>query len=105
MHLYCHLTGYGKYDTEVEAMAGAVRFAARCETNPSNIFWAKATLGDLEVLVGTPPTVATAYREAVARVEARYRGAEDLAVGIHARRPDPLNPSDLNDGLDGKSWL
>jgi hypothetical protein len=30
---------------------------------------------------------------------------EDLAVGIHARRPDPLNPSDLNDGLDGKSWL
>jgi tetratricopeptide (TPR) repeat protein len=69
MHLYCHLTGDGKYDTEVETMAGAVRFAARCETNPSNIFWAKATLGDLEVLVGTPPTVTAAYREAVARVE------------------------------------
>jgi tetratricopeptide (TPR) repeat protein len=69
MHLYRHLTSDPKYDTEMETMAGAVRFAAKCDTNPDNIFWAKATLGDLEVLVGTPQTVTAAYKEAIAKNE------------------------------------
>ena len=30
-------------------------------------FWAKATLGDLEVLVGTPDTIKAAYKEAIAK--------------------------------------
>jgi tetratricopeptide (TPR) repeat protein len=67
MHLYRHLTGDPRYDTEMETMAGAVRFAAGCESNPNEIFWAKATLGDLEVLVGTPLTVTAAYKEAIAK--------------------------------------
>ena len=66
MHLYRNLTGDQRYDTEMETMAGAVRFAADCESKPTEVFWAKATLGDLEVLVGTPGTVTDAYKEAVA---------------------------------------
>ena len=50
-------------------MAGAVRFAAECESDPYQVFWAKATLGDLELLVGTPPTVTDAYKTAVAKNE------------------------------------
>jgi tetratricopeptide (TPR) repeat protein len=69
MHLYRHLTGNGRYDAEMETMAGAIRFAAACEPDPSQEFWAKATLGDLEVLVGTPQTVTDAYKEAIARNE------------------------------------
>lgn len=69
MHLYRHLTGDAQYDTEMETMAGAVRFAAGCDMSPDNLFWAKATLGDLEVVVGTPLTVTAAYKEAVARAE------------------------------------
>lgn len=69
MHLYRHLTGDAKYNTEMDTMAGAVRFAARCDTNPDNIFWAKATLGDLEVLVGTQEAVRDAYKEAIAKNE------------------------------------
>ena len=67
MHLYRNLTDDKRYDAEMETMAGAVRFAADCESNPTEVFWAKATLGDLEVLVGTPGTVTEAYKEAVAK--------------------------------------
>jgi tetratricopeptide (TPR) repeat protein len=67
MHLAGHLTGETQYETEAKNMAGAVRFAAACETEPGAEFWAKATLGDLEVLVGTPAAVVKAYKEAIAK--------------------------------------
>ena len=69
MHLYRHLTGDARYDGQMATMAGAVRFAAACDPDPGQEFWAKATLGDLEVLVGTPQTVTTAYKEAIAKNE------------------------------------
>jgi hypothetical protein len=69
MHVYRHLTGDDRYDAELNTMAGAVRFAAGCERDPSQVFWAKATLGDLEVLVGTPKTVSKAYKDAIAKNE------------------------------------
>jgi tetratricopeptide (TPR) repeat protein len=67
MHLYRHLTGDTRYDAEAAIMAGAVRFAAECESDAGQLFWSKATLGDLEVLVGTPDTVRNAYKEAIAK--------------------------------------
>jgi hypothetical protein len=48
------------------AIAGAVLFAAEIEADPNQAFWAKATLGDLEVLVGTPNSIKAAYKEAIA---------------------------------------
>src|SRR4029453_938573 len=69
MHLYRHLTGDGRYDTEMATMAGAVRFAAECEQKASQLYWAKVTLGDLEVLVGTSDKVRDAYKEGIARNE------------------------------------
>jgi len=69
MHLYRALTGDTCYETEAEPMAGAVRFSADCEADPNQQFWAKATLGDLAVLAGTPETVAAAYKEAIAKAE------------------------------------
>jgi tetratricopeptide (TPR) repeat protein len=69
MHLYRDLTRNPRYDQEMDTMAGAVRFAAGCEPDDRQLFWAKATLGDLEVLVGTPDTGTAAYKEAIARNE------------------------------------
>jgi hypothetical protein len=66
MRLYQHLTGDTRYEGQITTMSGAVRFAAECETEDYMLFWSKATLGDLEVLIGTPDTVKTAYKEAVA---------------------------------------
>jgi len=67
MHLHRHLTKDPRYDREMVAMAGAVRFAAECELDEQHLFWSNATLGDLEVLVGTPDTTKAAYREAIAK--------------------------------------
>jgi tetratricopeptide (TPR) repeat protein len=67
MHLYRDLTADARYDGEMNTMAGAVRFAAECEQDEYQLFWSRATVGDLEVLVGTPDTVKTAYKEAIAK--------------------------------------
>lgn len=66
MHLYCDLTGDNRYDREMTIMAGAVHFAAEFEQEENQLFCSKATIGDLEVLIGTPDTVKTAYKEAIA---------------------------------------
>ena len=67
MHLHRHLTDDARYDSDMTNIAGSVRFAAECEKDESQEFWAKATLGDLEVLVGTPSSVRSAYKEAIAK--------------------------------------
>ncbi|HRD33673.1 MAG TPA: tetratricopeptide repeat protein [Rhodocyclaceae bacterium] len=67
MLLHENLVGDGRYRREIGFMPGAVRFAAECEQNEEGLFWAKATLADLEVLVGTPASVASAYKECIAR--------------------------------------
>ena len=65
MHLHEHLCGAGPYTDEMAVMAGAVRYAAACEADASKTFWSKATLGDLEVLTGTPDRVKKAFRDAI----------------------------------------
>ncbi len=67
MHVYRYLTKNERYDREMTAMAGAVRYGAECEPDEGQRFWSLATLGDLEVLVGTPGTVKAAYKEAIAK--------------------------------------
>jgi tetratricopeptide (TPR) repeat protein len=69
MHLFHHLAGDTRYQRDMAIMAGAVRFAAENEGREGQLFWAKATLGDLEVLVGTPDSVRAAYKEAIAQNE------------------------------------
>lgn len=67
MHLYRHLTDDPRYDREMNSMVGALRFAAEYETDEQQLFWSNMTLGDLEVLVGTPEAIKAAYREALAK--------------------------------------
>lgn len=68
MHLYEHLTAKDLYQNVMQIMAGAVRFAAECEDkrDKETLYWARATLGDLQVLIGTPESTEAAYKEAVA---------------------------------------
>ena len=67
MHVFLSLTGDTRFFIEAKSMAGAVRYAAEYE--PDQSFWSKATLGELEVLLGTPETVTSAYKEAIAKSE------------------------------------
>lgn len=65
MHLHRHLTNDFRYNKEITILSGAVRYAAEYADNPKELFWSKATLGDIEVLTGTPGSIRTTYQEAI----------------------------------------
>jgi tetratricopeptide (TPR) repeat protein len=69
MHLYHDLVQKTDFQADADAMLGGIRWAARCESNPDCAFWAKATLADLEVLIGTIASVTNAYKEAITCAE------------------------------------
>ncbi len=66
MHLYRDLTGKPRFDAEAASMAGGIAWAAACQQDESELFWAKATLGDLSILQGDPLAVGSAYKAAIA---------------------------------------
>ena len=67
IHLYRELVGPSpRYDQMAPCMAGGVSWSAGCQQDPNEVFWAKATLGDLAVLQGTPDEVRNAYKTAIA---------------------------------------
>jgi len=69
MHLFRHLTEDTRYDALAAIMEGAVRFAAAGQPESRQDYYSKVTVGDLEVLLGTPDRVTEAYKEAIARNE------------------------------------
>ena len=69
MHLYCDLTGDTRYTAEVAVMTGGVAWAATCERDAENRYWALANLGGLAILDSDPAAVGAAYREAIAHAD------------------------------------
>ena len=96
MYVYRDLTGDMRYDAEAAIMAGGVAWAASCERNDANRFWALANLGGLAIIDSDPAAVGAAFREAIAHVdndwlaiEATYQHMCLLAdLGF---RPDNVN--------------
>jgi tetratricopeptide (TPR) repeat protein len=99
MHLHRHLAGDARYDREMATMAGAVRFAAENEPDERQYFWSKATLGDLEVLVGTPDTVKTAYKEAIARNEKDWFALNSSRAQLQMLGELGLRPETVEAGI------
>jgi tetratricopeptide (TPR) repeat protein len=99
MHVYRHLTGDTRYDQEMETMAGAVRFAAECETDESQLFWSKVTLGDLEVLVGTPASVRAAYKEAIAKNERDWFALDSSRAQLQILKDLGFRPEAVRAGI------
>jgi hypothetical protein len=66
-HILAYVTDNRAKNRELAEMEGGVRWAARAalEKNPKE-YWARATLAELEVLVGTKDTVEEACKSAVA---------------------------------------
>jgi tetratricopeptide (TPR) repeat protein len=96
MHVYRELTGDARYASEAAAMAGGVAWAASCERDDANRFWALANLGGLAIIDQDPAAVGTAFREAIAHadndwlaLEATYKHIALLAhLGF---RPDNVS--------------
>lgn len=99
MHLCRHLTKDPRYEKEIASMAGAVRFAAECELDEGQAFWSKATLGDLEVLVGTPETVQTAYKEAIAKNDKDWFALNSSRAQLQLLKDLGFRPETVNAGL------
>jgi tetratricopeptide (TPR) repeat protein len=99
MHLYCDLTGDARYDPEMADMAGAVRFAAECEKDENQAFWAKVTLGDLEVLAGTPASVQSAYKEAIAKSDKDWFALDSSRAQLQLLKDLSFRPDAVDAGL------
>lgn len=67
MYLHQDLTQTPWPQDELDAIAGGVAWAARCESDPSQKYWALATLGDLALLRASPIETRRVYKEAIAQ--------------------------------------
>ncbi len=67
LRLYAELVGRPtEFDAQADCMAGGVAWAAGCQQDQAGEgYWAKATLGDLRVLRGSPADVTEAYKQAI----------------------------------------
>jgi tetratricopeptide (TPR) repeat protein len=99
MHLNRHLTGDTRHDQEMDTMAGAVRFAAGCESDERQLFWSRATLGDLEVLVGTTDTVTAAYKEAIAKNEKDWFALNSSRAQLKLLKDLGFRPDTVEGGI------
>jgi tetratricopeptide (TPR) repeat protein len=95
MHLQQHLIPGKRTVPELATMAGAVRFAALGEES----FWAKVTLGDLEVLTGTPDSIRTAYKKAIALNEKDWFALESSRDQLVLLRELGFRPDEVEAGI------
>jgi tetratricopeptide (TPR) repeat protein len=70
MHLYAHLTGDSEGTEKRKLMEGGIRWAVEStlSRDPKD-YWARATLGELELLAGDGKAAAEAYKKAAAVVD------------------------------------
>ncbi len=99
MHLYRYLTQDARYDKETAIMAGAVRFAAEMEMDLTLAFWAKATLADLEVLVGIPDSTKAAYKEAFAKNDKDWFALKSSRAQLQLLKDLGFRPENVDAGL------
>jgi tetratricopeptide (TPR) repeat protein len=99
MHLHRHLTGSARYADVATVLAGGVHFAARCAFERDQDFWSGTTLGDLEVLVGTPDTARSTYLEAIARDDRSWFGLNSSRAQLLLLRDLGFNPPTVDAGI------
>lgn len=100
IHLGRDLNINSLHDEKLESMAGAVSFGAECEADPQQSFWAKATLGDLQVLIGTPETVVRAYKEAIVHAEQDWFALNSSLTQLRLLASLEFKPEIVSAGID-----
>jgi tetratricopeptide (TPR) repeat protein len=99
MHLYRDLIGDSRYDSQMVLIGGALRFAALNESDERNLFWSKLTLGNLEVLVGTPESVRAAYKEAIANNDKDWFALSSSRAQLVLLKELGFHPDHVDAGL------
>jgi tetratricopeptide (TPR) repeat protein len=99
MSLYEHLTADTRYRGAVDAMIGAARFAAQSEDDSEALYWAKASLGDLQVLTGEAETIEAAYKEAVAINRDNWFALDSSRTQLELLRELGFRPDSVKAGI------
>ncbi len=100
MHLNVYLTDDARHEREMAAMAGAVRFGAQCEPDDRKRFWSLTTLGDLEVLTGTPESVKAAYKEAIAKNDKDWFALNSSRAQLQMLKDLGFRPEHVGAGIE-----
>ncbi|MEQ1529863.1 MAG: tetratricopeptide repeat-containing protein [Methylococcales bacterium] len=99
-YLYQNLTGNNPNPVPSATMAGAVQFAAECAADPQQWFWSKATLGDLQVLIGTADTVSRAYKDAIVHAEQDWFALNSSLTQLRLLDSLGFKPDTVKAGID-----
>lgn len=99
MYLFRHLAQDARFDGDIAMLIGAVRFAALNNKNEKDAFYAKATLGDLEVLIGTPGSITDAYGEAIAINRKDWFALDSCRQQLNLLKDLDCNLDNVNAGL------
>lgn len=104
MCLHHHLTDEEEFQDKIPCLAGAVRFAAECKAEKSDhdkseLYWAKATIGDLEVLTGSTKSVKKAYKDAVAQNQRDWFSLHSCRDQLELIRLLGFQPANVEAGL------
>lgn len=99
MHLYADLTKDSRYAAEMEKMAGGVTWSASCECADGQLFWAKATLGDLAVLRADPAAVQQAYKEAIVHADNNWFNLDSTLSQLKILQDLEFQPDNVKAGI------
>ncbi|PPK73919.1 hypothetical protein B0F87_11330 [Methylobacter tundripaludum] len=80
-------------------LGGDTRFSAECEPDQDQWFWSKATLGDLEVLTGTPAPVTAAYKEAIVHAEKNWFALNSTLAQLRLLKEQGFRPESVAAGI------
>jgi len=100
MHLHRHLTGEDPAPDVRRAMEGGVRWAALSllGKEPKD-YWARATLAELEVLIGDRPSILRAYKEAVVVAEKDWFKLDSSRQQLLLLRDLQFRPEEVGEAL------
>jgi len=100
MFLLRHLTGDNSHDQELHDLVGAIRIASQNEQDENLLFWALATLGDVEVLIGTPDSVRSAYKKAIVKNEKDWFSLNSSRAQLLILKNLGFNLENTNAGIE-----
>ena len=100
LHLSCHLTAADERADHLRAMEGGVRWAVQSALDgDSKDYWARATLGDLELLIGDRARIERAYREAVAVADKNWFNLDSSCQQLRLLKDLEFRPAEVEAAL------
>jgi tetratricopeptide (TPR) repeat protein len=104
LHLLAHLTGDNTQGENLKALEGGIRWAIKSalnkETPTLKDYWARVTLGDVEVLVSDIPVIEKAYKFAIAVSENNWFALDSSRQQLSILRDLGFRPKEVEAAIN-----